>query len=343
MGEEVRMSDYDVSGDGDRVLEWEMGLPSDEDLASLSYSLIPPNLAMAFSITPERSRTIQDVNRASETTLSSLRSGSSGPNTSSSNNNSNNSFKTGVAMEEEDRVGSSSPGSDSKKQKTSDGDGDVGGGVDPSTDIAMAAEEGDSGTEDPSGKTVKRPRLVWTPQLHKRFVDVVAHLGIKNAVPKTIMQLMNVEGLTRENVASHLQKYRLYLKRMQGLTTEGPSSSDKLFSSTPVPPQSFQDLGGGNGNSNGNGQGNGSGGHVGVPIPVPYGASPMMQMPVYAHHMGMQGYHHQNHGHDPYHQNHHHHHHGAGAFESNPYMMQQNKFGSMASYPSVGGGSANEN
>ena len=26
---------------------------------------------------------------------------------------------------------------------------------------------------------------------------------------------MNVEGLTRENVASHLQKYRLYLKRLQ--------------------------------------------------------------------------------------------------------------------------------
>ncbi|KAK2968888.1 hypothetical protein RJ640_025495 [Escallonia rubra] len=29
---------------------------------------------------------------------------------------------------------------------------------------------------------VKRPRLVWTLQLHKRFVDVVAHLGIKNAI-----------------------------------------------------------------------------------------------------------------------------------------------------------------
>ncbi|CDY61256.1 BnaCnng37560D [Brassica napus] len=274
MGEEVRMSDYDVSGDGDRVLEWEMGLPSDDDLTSLSYSLIPPNLAMAFSITPEKSRTIEDVNRASETTFSSLRSGSSGLNTSSSNNNSTS-----------------------------------GDGVDLST--ATAAEEGDSGTEDPTGKTLKRPRLVWTPQLHKRFVDVVAHLGIKNAVPKTIMQLMNVEGLTRENVASHLQKYRLYLKRMQGLTTEGPSSSDKLFSSTPVPPQSFQEIGGGNGS--GNGQGNVSA-----------------------------GYHHQSHGHDPYHQNRQHHH-GAGGFEANPYMMQQNKFGSMASYPPVGGRSAHEN
>ncbi|CAH8337360.1 unnamed protein product [Eruca vesicaria subsp. sativa] len=276
----------------DGVTEWEMGLPSDDDLASLSYSLIPPNLAMAFSITPEKSRTIHDVNHASETTLSSLRGGSSGPNTA----------EVEEEEEEEDRVGSSSPGSDSKKQKTSD---------------EVVVEEGDSGTEDLTGKTQKRQRLVWTPQLHKRFVDVVAHLGIKNAVPKTIMQLMNVEGLTRENVASHLQKYRLYLKRMQGLTTEeGPSPSDKLFSSTPVPPQSF-----------GNGYQGGS----------------MMQMPVYAHHMGMQGYHHQSRGHDPYHQNRNHNHGSGGGGAVNGYMMQQNKFGSMASYPPVGGGSANEN
>ena len=91
--------------------------------------------------------------------------------------------------------------------------------------------------EEPNARTLKRPRLVWTPQLHKRFVDAVGHLGIKNAVPKTIMQLMNVEGLTRENVASHLQKYRLYLKRLQGLPSDGPSASaDQLFASTPLPP-----------------------------------------------------------------------------------------------------------
>lgn len=93
---------------------------------------------------------------------------------------------------------------------------------------------------DEPARTLKRPRLVWTPQLHKRFVDAVAHLGIKNAVPKTIMTLMSVDGLTRENVASHLQKYRLYLKRMQGVSTNGGtsggnSSDDHLFASSPVP------------------------------------------------------------------------------------------------------------
>ncbi|KVI12094.1 Homeodomain-like protein [Cynara cardunculus var. scolymus] len=103
---------------------------------------------------------------------------------------------------------------------------------------------GGGGGGDEPARTLKRPRLVWTPQLHKRFVDAVAHLGIKNAVPKTIMQLMSVDGLTRENVASHLQKYRLYLKRMQGLSSGGGGgfgsggdpATDRLFASSPVPP-----------------------------------------------------------------------------------------------------------
>eukprot|EP00271_Cylindrocystis_brebissonii_P016862 TRINITY_DN4156_c0_g1_i1.p1 TRINITY_DN4156_c0_g1~~TRINITY_DN4156_c0_g1_i1.p1 ORF type:complete len:806 (-),score=135.10 TRINITY_DN4156_c0_g1_i1:440-2857(-) len=99
-----------------------------------------------------------------------------------------------------------------------------------------AMQENSGGDEPGTQRMSKRPRLVWTPQLHKRFVDAVSHLGLRNAVPKTIMQLMNVEGLTRENVASHLQKYRLYLKRMQGLSSDGPSSSDPLFDSAPLPP-----------------------------------------------------------------------------------------------------------
>ncbi|XP_031121148.1 two-component response regulator ORR24-like [Ipomoea triloba] len=60
---------------------------------------------------------------------------------------------------------------------------------------------------------VKKPRLVWTPQLHQQFVAVVNQIGLRNAVPKKILDLMNVPHLTRENVASHLQKYRLHLQR----------------------------------------------------------------------------------------------------------------------------------
>ncbi|XP_019087898.1 PREDICTED: transcription factor BOA-like [Camelina sativa] len=292
MGKEVRMSDY---GDDDveHVPEWEIGLPEGDDLTPLSQSLVPSILALAFSIVPERSRTVHDVDRASQVTISSLRSSISG----------NAAYSEMEEVVVVDRVGSSSHGSDPKKQRRSDGGG--GGGEASAAVDSMAEEEGDSGTE----KTLKRPRLVWTPQLHKRFVDVVDHLGIKSAVPKTIMQMMNVEGLSRENVASHLQKYRLYLKRVQGLSTDqdGPYSSDQLFSSTPVPPQSFQDDGGSNGAT----------GKLGVTSMIP--------MPVYGNHVGMmQGQHHQfrNHGN-----------------ESNQYMMQQqNRFGNMVTSPSVGGG-----
>lgn len=220
MGEEADRSEYDrrlaSDGEGDdggsgdcddgKVLEWEIGLPSSDDLTPLSQPLVPPELASAFSIAPEPARTILDVHRASQSTLSSLRRHNSA--SSSSALNSFSPYPTDDPMVVE--------------------------GEDPKDEARVRRSETENSAYDQSLRTLKRPRLAWTPQLHKRFVDVVAHLGIKNAVPKTIMQLMNVEGLTRENVASHLQKYRLYLKRMQGLSNEGPSSSDPLFASTPV-------------------------------------------------------------------------------------------------------------
>ena len=87
-------------------------------------------------------------------------------------------------------------------------------------------ERGKGGGTSPRGRAAKKPRLVWTPELHMRFMNAVNHLGIKNAVPKTILQLMNVEGMTRENVASHLQKYRLYLKRVAGIPFNAPIPAD---------------------------------------------------------------------------------------------------------------------
>ncbi|KAF7823701.1 transcription factor PCL1-like [Senna tora] len=277
MGEEAKMSDYEGDAvDDERILEWEMGLPSADDLTSLSYSLIPPELASAFSISPAPGRTLVDVNRASQNTISNLRSGNSQA-FSSNNFNSFNDEQSpnSVVVEADDRDGS---GSDSRKLRKINCTEEV--------DSALRTKNL-AGEDSSSAKALKRPRLVWTPQLHRRFVDVVAHLGIKNAVPKTIMQLMNVEGLTRENVASHLQKYRLYLKRMQGLSNEGPSSSDQLLASTPIP-QSLNES-----SESGHSHGNG---HQGVPIPMPYPSS-VMPMPVgmpyphsYGHphaHMGM--------------------------------------------------------
>ncbi|KAL6493249.1 hypothetical protein OROGR_033008 [Orobanche gracilis] len=45
----------------------------------------------------------------------------------------------------------------------------------------------------------------WTKELHDKFMDAVAQLGEGRCFPKEILQLMNVPGLKRMQVASHLQ------------------------------------------------------------------------------------------------------------------------------------------
>uniref|UniRef100_A0A0A9G4T8 Two-component response regulator n=1 Tax=Arundo donax TaxID=35708 RepID=A0A0A9G4T8_ARUDO len=72
----------------------------------------------------------------------------------------------------------------------------------------------DNSNENGDSSSQKKPRVVWSVELHRKFVAAVNQLGIDKAVPKKILDLMNVENITRENVASHLQKYRLYLKRL---------------------------------------------------------------------------------------------------------------------------------
>ncbi|XP_058076260.1 two-component response regulator ARR2-like isoform X2 [Magnolia sinica] len=79
-------------------------------------------------------------------------------------------------------------------------------------------DEDDEGEEREDSSTLKKPRVVWSVELHQQFVAAVKQLGIDKAVPKKILELMSVPGLTRENVASHLQKYRLYLRRLSGVS-----------------------------------------------------------------------------------------------------------------------------
>ncbi|KAK1620504.1 hypothetical protein QYE76_026021 [Lolium multiflorum] len=81
-------------------------------------------------------------------------------------------------------------------------------------------DEDSNGQDNDDPSAPKRPRVVWSVELHRKFVAAVNHLGIDKAVPKRILELMNVEKLTRENVASHLQKYRLYLRRLSAVASQ---------------------------------------------------------------------------------------------------------------------------
>ncbi len=88
----------------------------------------------------------------------------------------------------------------------------------PSTSASSEASKAppsSSRNPTPTPSSSSRSRFTWTPELHAHFVNAVYHLGLDNAMPKSILALMNVPGMTREHVASHLQKYRQQLKRQQ--------------------------------------------------------------------------------------------------------------------------------
>ncbi|KAL3535934.1 hypothetical protein ACH5RR_004395 [Cinchona calisaya] len=70
----------------------------------------------------------------------------------------------------------------------------------------------------------KKARVTWTPDLHAKFVTAIQHLGEK-AVRKNILRIMNEPQLTRQNVASHLQKYRS-AKQKETMRQEMKNRSD---------------------------------------------------------------------------------------------------------------------
>ncbi|CAN6456229.1 unnamed protein product [Victoria cruziana] len=86
------------------------------------------------------------------------------------------------------------------------GNGMVAGGTEKSGGNEVQAAGG--------GQTHRKPRRCWSPDLHRRFVNALQQLGgSQAATPKQIRELMKVDGLTNDEVKSHLQKYRLHTRR----------------------------------------------------------------------------------------------------------------------------------
>ncbi|KAM7525389.1 hypothetical protein LguiA_015291 [Lonicera macranthoides] len=105
----------------------------------------------------------------------------------------------GVIKDKDELATGSKDESDSSYRNTNR---DCGGDGGATTNIA-------SGLHSSSKANRKRMKVDWTPELHKKFVQAVEQLGVDQAIPSRILELMKVEGLTRHNVASHLQKYRM--------------------------------------------------------------------------------------------------------------------------------------
>lgn len=76
-----------------------------------------------------------------------------------------------------------------------------------------------STAETASGRTSKqaaqrKQRRCWSTELHRGFLHALQQLGGPDvATPKQIREVMKVDGLTNDEVKSHLQKYRLHARR----------------------------------------------------------------------------------------------------------------------------------
>ncbi|CAA7035817.1 unnamed protein product [Microthlaspi erraticum] len=74
----------------------------------------------------------------------------------------------------------------------------------------------------------KEQRRRWSQELHRKFVDALHRIGGPQvATPKQIREMMNVDGLTNDEVKSHLQKYRMHIRKHPLHPTKTLSSSDQ--------------------------------------------------------------------------------------------------------------------
>ncbi|KAI3733915.1 hypothetical protein L6452_13373 [Arctium lappa] len=86
---------------------------------------------------------------------------------------------------------------------------DVGTSTTRKTDKGKQPMDSDQPLDNDTYRTKRKeskPRINWTKALHGKFLEALNTLGKQNAYPSEILKHMNVPGLTRNHVASHVQK-----------------------------------------------------------------------------------------------------------------------------------------
>ncbi|VAH46474.1 transcription factor NIGTH1-like [Triticum dicoccoides] len=83
--------------------------------------------------------------------------------------------------------------------------------------LSLQAQSQQTAQQQQQQQQARKARRCWSPELHRQFVTALHQLGGPQvATPKQIRELMKVDGLTNDEVKSHLQKYRLHNRRAPG-------------------------------------------------------------------------------------------------------------------------------
>ncbi|KAM0062076.1 putative transcription factor MYB-HB-like family [Helianthus debilis subsp. tardiflorus] len=114
----------------------------------------------------------------------------------------------------------------------------------PDTKLTPCFATNDQSTGVPRGlspqqQSSRKQRRCWSTELHRRFVNALQQLGgSQAATPKQIRELMQVDGLTNDEVKSHLQKYRLHTRRLPSSNTSTVNQTGGVLGGgTWTPPQ----------------------------------------------------------------------------------------------------------
>ncbi|KAF7840872.1 myb family transcription factor EFM [Senna tora] len=100
-----------------------------------------------------------------------------------------------------------------------EGSGSSGSRISSSRAVSSSPSSEQPSLRSTQQQTARKQRRCWSPELHRRFVNALQQLGgSQAATPKQIRELMQVDGLTNDEVKSHLQKYRLHTRRLPAST-----------------------------------------------------------------------------------------------------------------------------
>lgn len=104
--------------------------------------------------------------------------------------------------------------------------------ADSPSDFVGSSNVVNSNSQQHQHPTNRKQRRCWSPELHRRFVNALQQLGgAQVATPKQIRELMQVDGLTNDEVKSHLQKYRLHTRRAPGNTSPSQEQTSETTTS----------------------------------------------------------------------------------------------------------------
>ncbi|XP_010243610.2 PREDICTED: uncharacterized protein LOC104587367 isoform X2 [Nelumbo nucifera] len=105
--------------------------------------------------------------------------------------------------------------------------------------MALAAEEEQCESKNTVSSRAKKPKLCWEDNgLHDLFMDVIRKIGLENATPAKLLKLMNVPGITVQQVTSHLQRLRTYVRSRNQLaaTMKKRGRKDRSIFNVPIGP-----------------------------------------------------------------------------------------------------------